>query len=164
MAELFDHWALRLASDYREAVGRLPLTMRQEARLLAARVRRLAPVDSRRLQNSIRETEAAVTSDVPYAEIQDQGGVITARQHGWLTIPVRRGYRPAPGFVTLRSRDGNQIVVRSGTRELWAIRRREVRIKGSRYLERALEGHLEEAGGRVLATLPDVGKGGSRGG
>lgn len=160
--ELFDHWATRLAADYREVAGQLPLTLAQEAQLLAATTRRLAPKATRALERSIRAQGPEVVSGLPYAEIQSTGGIIQARQHGWLTIPVRRGYRPAPGFVTVRSRDGNQIVVRSGTYELWAIRRREVRMRGSQYLERALEEHLTKAGERVLDKLPDT-RGGRRG-
>jgi hypothetical protein len=161
--ELFGAWAARLAQGIRKSVGQLPRTLEEEAQHLAAATRLFAPRKSGALQESIRAQGPEVIVAGPaaaYAKIQNDGGPIVARRHGWLTIPVRPGYVPGPGLVTLKSRDGNQIVVRSGTYELWAIRRRVVTLKGSRYADRALEVHLEHAAERVLRTLPDAGQGG----
>jgi hypothetical protein len=157
LAELFDQWAGELAHDLRQAPRAVDTQLHAETRVLAGITRRLAPRASGALAESIEPDGLTVVSDVPYAELQSTGGTVTARQHGWLTIPVRAGYRPGGGYVTVRGRDGNPIVMRSGTYELWAVKRRSVRVPGSRYLQRALEQHLESGTDqRVLNVLPGV--------
>lgn len=118
---------------------------------LAGWARRLAPRVSGRLRRSFDSRDGTVTTSVDYAEIVDRGGAIRARAHGYLVVPVRPGVRPLDA-VTVGPR-GNQIIVRSGTYELWAVRRREVRIRGTRYLQRAEAAHLPEARAEIVQEL-----------
>lgn len=156
MSETLERWAPRLAGDLRALPEALDRALDTEADHLARTAGRLAPRASGRLARSFVGQDHRVTSTAPYAVVASEGGIIRARAHGWLLVPVRPGYRPGPGFTTVTTRGGERIVIRSGTRELWAIRRREVRIRGSRYLERALDAHLQEAPERVARVLPDV--------
>lgn len=155
MPDELEHWAPHLARDLDRVRRDLPEILEVEADHLAATTRRLAPRRSGALRASIMARGPDVTSSVPYAVLQSEGGVIKALRRGWLTIPVRRGYKPGAGYVTVRGRDGHQYVVRSGSYDLWAVRRRQVRIRGSRYLDRALAAHLEQADERVTKVLVD---------
>jgi hypothetical protein len=154
--EMLERWAPRLAGELRDLPEALDRELTEEADRLARTTARHAPRRTGFLARSFKGDEQQVTSTAPYAVTASEGGVIRARAHGWLLIPVRPGYRPGPGFVTVRARNGERVVLRAGTPELWAIRRREVRIRGSRYLERALEDHLQGAPERVADILPDV--------
>jgi hypothetical protein len=153
MAEL-ERWARQLPKDLTRVQREIPEYLEDEAQRLAATTRRFAPRQSGALRASILARGLQIAA-LPYAEIQSTGGRIRSQKHGWLTIPVRPGYSPGTGYVTVRGRDGNQYVLRSGTVQLWAVRRREVLIRGTRYLERALSVHLERAGERVGQRLVD---------
>lgn len=155
MAEELERWAPRLAHDLTRVVRELPEYLEVEADHLRDTTRRFAPRASGRLRASILARGLSVLSNVPYAVLQSEGGVIKSLRHGWLTIPVRPGYVPGGGYVTVRGRDGNQYVVRSGTLQLWAVRRRQVRIRGTDYLQRALAAHLDKAGERMAERLVD---------
>jgi len=134
----------RLERYLRTTPGRVRHLVEDELpRDLAAWAGRLAPRVSGRLRRSFDTRGSAVTSSVDYAELVDRGGTIRARAHGFLLVPVRPGQRPLDA-VTVGPR-GAQVIVRSGTYELWAVRRREVRIRGTRYLQRAEAAHVREA-------------------
>jgi len=148
MAQDLERWAPRLAAELQQLARELPDVPSTEATHLADQVRRLAPRRTGFLRRSIAARGPEVLA-AEYAEIQSEGGTIRALRRGWLTIPVRPGYTPGPGYVTVRGRDGNQYVVRSGSYELWAIRRRSVRIPGTRFLPRALAAHLRAAEERL---------------
>jgi hypothetical protein len=154
--EMLERWAPRLAGELRDLPEALDRELTAEADRLARTAARLVQRRSGALARSFRGEDHRVTSTKPYAVMASEGGVIRARAHGWLLVPVRPGYHPGPGFSTVTTRGGQRIVIRNGTHELWAVRRREVRVRGSRYLERALEDHLQGAPERVADILPDV--------
>lgn len=150
-------WATRLARELRDVPEVVDQLLDAEALRLARTAAKFAPRSSGALSKSFSAKGAEVRSSVPYAAVASEGGRVVARRVSDLLVPVKPGYRPGPGYVTIRARSGERIVVRSGTHELWAIRRREVQLRGSGYLGRALETHLEQADERVAAKLPDVG-------
>lgn len=148
-----EDWATRLAAALRDV--HLRRELEEEADRLAAVAARHAPRRTGALARSFRGRGLHVEA-APYAEIVSEGGTVRSARIGGLLVPVRPGYRPGPGFATVRSRGGQRIVVRSGTHELWAIRRREVRLRGDHFLARALESHLDHADERVARALPGV--------
>lgn len=154
-----ERWAPELAADLERLARNQIDLVEPEAPILRDSLRRFAPRASGVLRRSFGwentvATGLTVTSSAPYAALQSEGGVVRAKR-GWMTIPIRLGYRPGAGFVTVRGRDGHQYIVRAGTHELWATRRREVRIRGSRYLDRALAAYLPDADERVADRLVD---------
>lgn len=154
MSQDLERWAPDLAADLERVRRDLPQIPRDEAPHLADQIRRLAPKRSGFLRRSVQPRGPEVLA-AEYAGIQSEGGTIKAIRRGWLTIPVRPGYTPGPGYVTVRGRDGNQYVVRSGSYELWAVRRRSVRIPGTRFLPRALAAHLEASVVRLADDFVD---------
>lgn len=156
MAEDLHRWAPRQAREFEQLGRDLDQLPTEEAASLAGWLRRTAPRRTGALLRSISARSNEVVA-LNYADIQDEGGTIRAVRRGWLTIPVRPGYVPGPGYVTVRGRDGNQYVLRSGSFELWAVRRRSVRIRGSRWKSRALAQHLREAEERVAEQLVEAG-------
>ncbi len=153
MAQELERWAPELARDLERVRRDLPEYIEDEAGHLTVEVRKRAPHKSGALRRSFFPRGPDVLTDSPYANIQSEGGVIRSLRHGWLTIPVRPGYTPGAGYVTVRGRDGNQYVVRSGSYQLWAVRRREVRIRGTGYLDRALAEHLTDSPERIADRL-----------
>jgi hypothetical protein len=148
-----ERWAPELARDV-DRIARDPEALiRPEARLLSDAARRRAPVARGALRRSIEDRGLSITTDVSYAVLQSEGGVVRALNHGWLTVPIRPGFVAGPGYTTVRGKDGQQYIVRSGSYQLWAVRRREVRIPGNRWIERALEDHLQKADDRVAERL-----------
>jgi len=152
VSDELEPWTTRFAGNLHRMAGRVPDELEREAERAAATVREFAPRRSGALRRSIKRLGKTVHSDLPYAQLQSEGGVVRPVRRQFLTIPVRRGFAPGPGFVTVRS-SGGGLVFRSGTRQLWAVRRREVRIRGSRYLLRALEAHMQKADVRVAKRL-----------
>lgn len=155
--ETLERWAPRLADELGDVPRDLQRLRSTEAERLADTLARTAQRGhTGRLRRSFEAKGPDVTSSVDYAEVASTGGTIVAKVHGNLVVPVKPGYTPGPGYVTVRARNGSLIVVRSGTHELWAVRRREVRVTGSRYLERGLAKHLEHADERAASVLPGV--------
>lgn len=152
MSDELERWAPETAGDHDRLGRRLPELLEPEAEGLAGTARQLAQKRSGALRRSILARGLSVLSDSPYAVLQSEGGIVRSKRYGWLTIPVRAGFVPGPGFATVRSGTG-QIVVRSGTLQLWAVRRRQVLIRGNRFLVRALEQHRQQAADRVGARL-----------
>lgn len=132
---------IRAFSDDSEAVRLGPLLVR----LLRAN----SPRDSGRLARSWQQRGPNVFSRVPYARIQNQGGRIVPRRHGFLIIPFRsNNYTPGDsGYV----RSGKYIVKR-GSPEVVAHLRRHVDIKGTKYIERSIRTYLELAKVRLLRS------------
>lgn len=151
-----ERWAPKLAREFDELARDLPDVPTEEAKHLAGEIRRVVPRRSGFLLRSVEPRGSEVLA-ADYAGIQSEGGTIKAVRRAWLTIPVRPGYVPGPGFVTVRGRDGNQYVIRSGSYELWAVRRRTVRIPGTRFLPRALEAHLKASTERLETKLVEAG-------
>lgn len=154
MATELERWAPELANDLARVGKEAESYLVPEAEHLATSIRRVAPVRSRALLRSIVARELDVSA-LDYATLQSEGGTVKALHHGWLTIPVRPGYTPSGGYVTVKGRDGNQYVIRSGTMELWAARRRSVRIRGTQFLRRGLDDHLAGAGDRIAKRITD---------
>lgn len=151
MTVKLEPWARETAAEFRAV--KLPTVLQQEARNLAWLASRSAPRATGHLSLSIYAVGPRVETRAPYASVVNTGGVISARRHGYLTIPVRPGFRPGPGFVIARSSKG-PLVVRAGTHEIWALLRRSVTVRGTRYLDTALTVHLATAQERVGSQLP----------
>jgi hypothetical protein len=142
-----------LADHLRHVARETPAIVAAEATPLARTVARTAPRRSGRLARSFRARGLEVISTAPHALQVDRGGVIRARRHGYLLVPVRPTYAPTtPGLVTVRGRRG-PIVVRSGTWDLWALRLRQVRTRRTDYLAEALRRHLDDSPERVAEGL-----------
>lgn len=139
--ELVD-WAAQKAARMVKADFRTALAA--EAQRLASTLSRYAPVRSGFLRRSFHSAGKQVRS-ADYARIVSEGGVIRAKRGRMLTIPVP-GYVPGPDYVTVSDRSGGQAIFRRGTYELWAIRRREVIVRGSGYLTRATQDFLRSRG------------------
>jgi hypothetical protein len=144
-----EEWAKSLKSELGKEWNEFKDGLKGEVEELADTVREVVTVRSGRLRKSIRVRGLEVISRHRGAKFHSTGGLISAKKHEFLTIPVRKGYRRAPKYLTIKRADGDQFVIRRGTRELWAIRRRQVYVRGSRYLDKALERHIQETGERV---------------
>lgn len=131
----------------------LPRLPESEARLLAGYCSRYAPVRTGRLRRSFSARGPDVVSTAPYARIVSEGGVVRAKRYPFLTIPLRDGYARGQGNISVPDGKGGQYVFQRGTRGLIAVRRREVRIPGNGYLQRALEAYQADARQRIGADI-----------
>lgn len=94
------------------------------------------------------EFRGKVTSDLPYAAIQEYGGVIVAKRTKFLAVPLKAfpiGTTPR-GFgdtVLVRGKSGNLLIARKlgkkGRLDFLYVLKRSVRIHGKGYLKRAEE-------------------------
>ena len=146
MALELEVWAGRLAAELREMAT---LDLQPEAGHLLRIARRYAPG---RLGTKLRTQGAQVVSDVPGAQLLSEGGTIRPRKARWLLIPLPG--RPAnvgqgPNYVTVGLRIDVRYVLDRNTRELVAVRKLSVTIKGSRWMDKALEEHRREAADRL---------------
>lgn len=156
MADTLEKWAPRTATE----LGQLPQLVNRKLNELAldaeVHAKNLAPVHTGALRRSIRGQvkglAVQLTATVPYAQIQEEGGVIYGRP--WLTVPLREAVRLGPrarddgSLFPIRLRDGRLFLVsRNGDRLDFRWRLvRQVRIKPQPFMGPALQ--------RILRILP----------
>lgn len=106
------------------------------------------------------EFDIFVVSRKPYARIQDRGGVITARRARFLTIPInsRAKGRRARDFPKLHRRGK---VLFQGDVPLFVLAR-QVRIKPTRYLEKALANSRARVRRELRKGIRDLSRGARR--
>lgn len=147
MAVELEVWAGRLADELRELAK---ADLESEASHLLRIARRYAPG---RLGTKLRTQGAQVVSDVPGAQLLSEGGTIRPKRARWLLIPLPGRPRDAgkgPGYVTVGKRADVRYVLDRQTKELVAVRKLSVTIRGSRWMDRALEEHVREATDRLV--------------
>ncbi len=153
MASQLDQWTAlmrkRLAGEPKAVKDDLYF----ETDRLRDQAQSLAAFKTGRLRRSIKSKGLIVLSRHPAALFQNKGGILKAKKHEFMTIPVRPGFRRAPKYVTIKRADGSEFVIRRGTTQLWAVKRRAIVIAGNRYLDRALDRHLGVTGDRVSAKV-----------
>ena len=136
-----EDWAASLSKSARRTAKSLTTkALRAETKRLALVLRKYAPRRTGALRKSIRWVGANVLAS-DYARVQSEGGRVVPRRYAFLAVPLRADYRPGPGFITARERNGVRAVLSRNTYEVWAIRRRSVLVKGSHFMERGLEEH-----------------------
>lgn len=156
MATELEDWAISLRDRMTPALKWLDNLSDVEAKHLRDELRNYAPVASGSLRDSI-EVEGSDIEMLFYGRTINFGGTIQARNLGWMTIPLR-GYKQGPGYVTVhpKSRPHLGYVFRRSDGELMANRRREVTIRGQRWMERALTSHLLKADQRLIDEAEDI--------
>lgn len=138
------------------AFGRLARSLEQlqpdlqhEGQRLLRVARRYAPG---RLGQALSVEGTRIVSAVPYAAITSEGGTIKARRARWLEIALpgkgAGGFR-GPDFVTVGKRPDKRFILRRSTGELVGVRVLSVTIRGTRWMERALREHEQEAQRRL---------------
>lgn len=146
MAIEFQVWAGRLAAELPKIAEP---NMGTEAGHLLRIARRYAPG---RLGTRLHAQGEQVVSDVPGAQLLSDGGIIRAQRARWLRIPLPGQPDNAgngPDYVTIGKRPDTRYVIRKSTRELVAVRKLQVTIRGSRWMQRALQEHETEAEQRL---------------
>jgi hypothetical protein len=147
-------WTRLLGRDLRALPREMDGAVQVEGDGLAATARALAPRRTGALRRSIRVVRdrrgrTMITSSHPGAEVQSAGGTVRPERGEWLRVPLS-GRSDTPGEWIRRARDGRLFV---GSRSrIVAVLVRSVRLRGSGYLERALQAHLD-GGARVLRRL-----------
>ena len=140
-----DIWAGRLRGE----LERLEPDLGDEASRLLRVARRYAPG---KLGQTLSVERASVVSSVPYAEFTSKGGILRPKRARWLRIPLPgqpRDARDGPDYVTVGERPDTRHVLRRSTGELVAVRKLQVRIRGSGWIPRALAEHEREAERRL---------------
>lgn len=155
MATDLERWTERMAAITAAEPERAKKELGLETDALRDELKKSAPKKRGRLEKSIRSKGLSVVTRSRYAIMQDQGGRIDPKRRAWLTIPVKKGYRPGPKYFTITGRDGNQYVLRRGSRELWAIRRRFVMIPATHFLQHGLDKHLAQTDERLAKRAED---------
>lgn len=111
------------------------------AQTLVRRIQALAPRRSGRLKASFHAEENRVVSTAPYARLVNEGGVVRPRHRKALVVPFAKGYDPGQGGgVSVPVRRGatvGYVRPRGGPFELLAVRRSQVTIARSGYIDRA---------------------------
>jgi hypothetical protein len=146
MAIELEVWAGRLAHELRELAA---LDQEAEAGQLLRIARRYAPG---RLGTQLRTQGAQVVSDVPGAQLLSEGGTIRPKRARWLLIPLPgrpKNVGQGPNYVTIGKRADIRYVIDRQTKELVAVRKLSVTIRGSRWMDKALEEHTREAEQRL---------------
>lgn len=129
---------------------------RLEARNLVDILRRVSPVRTGTLRQSWLKRRNQVISTAPHARIASEGGRVQGRNRQ-LFIPVRAFVTPySAGNVTVQGRGGPYVFSRS-TRDLMAVKRDFVVVRGTGYLSRAENELLRGAPGRAVEELQQLG-------
>lgn len=145
MAVSLSSWYGRLAKDLEQ----LPPNLELEAGRMLRVARRFAPG---KLGEAFERDHASVVSEAPYAEILSTGGTIRAKGPWGLRIPLPGQPENAGrgrAYFTVRKPNGDGLVFRKSTRELVAVRKMSVTLRGSRWMEHALAEHEDEAERRL---------------
>lgn len=156
MAEELADWCIRMRDRMAPALRYIDNLSDVEAKHLRDGLRNYAPVVSGALRDSI-EVEGSDIEMLIYGRMINFGGTIKAKRLAWLTIPLL-GYKQGPGYVTIhpKSRPTLGYVFRRSDGELMANRRREVTIRGQRWIERALTSHLLKADQRLIDEAEEL--------
>lgn len=144
MAVELDIWAGRLAHQLEQ----LPPDLHEEAQALLRIAKRHAPG---KLGETLSAPDERVVSSVPYAQFTSEGGTIRPKLAQWLRIPLPGQPDDAgkgPGYVTI-GEGPTRYVIRKDTRELVAVRKLSVTIRGTHWMEHALREHEASAEHRL---------------
>jgi phage gpG-like protein len=109
---------------------------------------------------------AVVGSDLVYAAIQNDGGVIRPRATNYLAIPIGKmadkALAPWPrtrnDLTLIKSKKGNLVLAKiskSGKIDPQYVLKPSVSIKGKHYLERALEAVGDQCRAIIIAAVGD---------
>jgi hypothetical protein len=146
MAVALRDWYGRVAADLKVAEPNLQL----EAGRLLRVARRFAPG---KLGEAFKHDGAKVVSEAEYAEFLSDGGTIRAKGPWGLRIPLPGQPENAGkgrAYVTIRKPGSDTaLIFRKSTRELVAVRKMQVTIRGSRWMQHALAEHEAEAEKRL---------------
>lgn len=134
--------AVELTAWTRQLSGRLGAlapNLREEARRLLSIARKHAP---RRFKQALFEDRGRIFSRLEGAEISSTGGLIRAKRARWLLIPLPgqpKNVGKGSGYVTFPRGDHfKRYVLDTNTKQLVAVRMKAVRIRGTRWMDRAL--------------------------
>lgn len=139
-----DQWASTL-SDMLRKLNPTEL-VRAEVPLFADELAAASPKRSGNLRRSWLARKMEVLSTAVYALMVDRGGRIVARRRASLVIPFG-GYRiGSVGYVTVADRFGKgSSIVSTATGQVAGVRRRSVRIRSRKYLERGREAFVAKS-------------------
>lgn len=119
-------------------LGELAPNLRVEARRLLVIAQKYAPS---RLKSTLYEQQGRIYSSDPQAAVTSTGGWIRPLRARWLRIPLPGQPRNAgngPGFVTFPKGDAfKRYVKNKQTDQLVAVRVKAVRLRGTRWMDRA---------------------------
>lgn len=107
-----------------------------------------------------------LAAEVPYARIQEFGGIINAKPGGWLTVPlpaaldarrVARRARTYPNTFIQRSRRGNLLIFQRRGKEIVPlfVLRKQVRLPGIKYGRRGVERALPKLYQRIAIVIEE---------
>lgn len=105
-----------------------------------------------------------LAADVPYARIQEYGGVVNAKPGGWLTVPlpaaldargVARRARTYPNTFIQRSRRGNLLIFQKQGKEIVPlfVLRKQVRLPGIGYGRKGVREALPKLYQRIAMAV-----------
>lgn len=142
--------AERWVADLPRKLQRTAPQMERETERLLVWAKRFAP---RSVKNTLYRKGLSIFSTAPHAIESSTGGLITPKRARWLFVPLpgRRVTSRDGGLITVPRGSSlfKRYVIDKASKELVAIRVKAVKLRGSRWIDRAREAHINEAERRL---------------
>lgn len=146
-------------------VMELPSRLARTVPQMEAETKRLLTFAVRMAPKSVKATLFArkdqILSTAPHAIESSTGGIIRAKRARWLFVPLpgHRNVRPGdPNLVTIPRGSSlfKRYVIDKNSKQLVAVRVKHVTLRGSRWIERAREAHIQDAERRLAKQAEDA--------